>query len=76
MTQDDRTTDLLPDLSRSGALPPSPVPAPVPVAALPTTPAFTWTVTPLRWALPGLDATERGLGLAMKAGPWRFELAL
>ena len=34
------------------------------------------TVTPLRWSLPGLDATERGLGLAVKAGPVRLEIAL
>ena len=77
MSKDDLTADLMADLGRPAPLPtalsaPSVLPAP-PAAA---TPAFTLTVTPLRWSLPGLDATERGLGVAVKAGPVRLEVAL
>ncbi len=77
MTKDDLTADLMADLDRPGPLPSAPLAPPVPPAppAAPT-PALTVTVTPLRWSLPGLDATERGLGIAVKIGPVRVEVAL
>jgi hypothetical protein len=75
--QADLTADLLSDLGRPGPLPSAPVPPPLPSAPVPTaTPAVQLTFTPLRWSLPSLDSTERGLGLAMRIGPWRLELAL
>lgn len=74
----DLTADLLSDLGRPAPLPTPARPA-QPGAALPHTagtPSVSLTLTPLRWALPSLDATERGLGVAVKAGPLRFEVAL
>ena len=72
----DLTADLLTDLDRPAALPSAPAtPLPsAPVAA--GTPAVTLTVTPLRWSLPSLDATERGIGVAVRFGPCRVEVAL
>lgn len=77
MTKDDLTADLMADLGRPAPLPSAPAAPVVPPAppAAPT-PALTVTVTPLRWSLPGLDATERGLGIAVKVGPVRVEVAL
>ncbi len=75
MSRDDLTADLLSDLGRPAALPAAPPPLP-PVLLPAGTPAITVTVTPLRWSLPGLDATERGLGVAVKVGPVRVEVAL
>ena len=75
MSKDDLTADLMADLGRPAPLPPASTPVP-PAPPARATPAFTMTVTPLRWSLPGLDATERGLGLAVKAGPVRLEIAL
>ena len=72
----DLQADLLSDLHRPAPLPSAPVPPPLPSAPIPTgTPAVTVTVTPLRWALPGLDATERGVGVAVRVGPVRVEVA-
>lgn len=77
MSKDDLTADLMAELDRPAALPSAPVRPPLPPApAAAPTPALTLTVTPLRWSLPGLDATERGLGVAVKVGPVRLELAL
>ena len=74
--QADLRADLLTDLSRPGALPSAPVP-PLPSAPSPSgTPAVTVTLTPLRWSLPSLDATDRGVGVAVRVGPWRVEVAL
>lgn len=75
--KDDLTADLLSDLERPAPLPATsrlpPLPGSPPPAA---TPAVTLTLTPLRWSLPGLDATERGLGMAVRVGPLRVEVAL
>jgi len=77
MSKDDLTADLMADLGRPAALPSAPVaPAVPPAPPAAPTPALTVTVTPLRWSLPGLDATERGLGIAVKVGPVRLEVAL
>ena len=76
--QSDLTADLLSDLSRPAPLPASaPVRPPLPSAPTPSaTPALSLTLTPLRWSLPSLDSTERGLGVAVRVGPWRVEVAL
>ena len=74
----DLTADLLSDLDRPAPLP-TPARPPLPgtsVLYTAGTPSISLTLTPLRWALPSLDATERGLGVAVKAGPLRFEVAL
>lgn len=63
----DLTADLLSDLGR-----------PALTRAVPrraATPAVVVTLTPMHWSLPALDATERGLGVAVKVGPWRVEVA-
>ena len=74
--QADLTADLLSDLSRPAPLPSASVP-PLPSAPQPaSTPSVTVTLTPLRWALPSLASTERGLGVAVRVGPWRVELAV
>ena len=77
MSKDELTADLMADLGRPAALPSAPVRPPLPPdpAAAPT-PAFTLTVTPLRWSMPGIDATERGLGVAVRVGPVRLEVGL
>lgn len=77
MSKDDLTADLMADLDRPAPLPSAPTAPPVPPAPpARATPSFTMTVTPLRWSLPGLDATGRGLGVAVKVGPVRLEVAL
>lgn len=73
--QSDLTADLLSDLERTPSLPSAP-PTPLLSASAAGTPAMTLTLTPLRWALPRLHATERGIGVAVRVGPWRAELAL
>jgi hypothetical protein len=76
--QADLAADLLNDLSRPAPLP-STAPARPPLPSAPTpsaTPALSLTLTPLRWSLPTLDSTERGLGVAVRLGPWRVEVAL
>ena len=73
----DLTADLLSDLGRPAPLPSAP-PAAVLLKAAPhpaATPAVVVTLTPMHWSLPALDATERGLGVAVKLGPWRVEVA-
>lgn len=76
--QSDLTADLLSDLSRPAPLPTAPtVRPPLPSAPTPpATPVLSFTLTPLRWSLPALDSTERGLGVAVRLGPWRVEVAL
>ena len=75
--QSDLKADLLSDLSRPAPLPTTHQPAPLPSAPLPSgTPAVTVTLTPLRWSLPSLASTERGLGVAVRVGPWRVEVAV
>ena len=70
----DLAADLMSDLGRSAPLPSAP---PVPTAARPSaTPVVVVTVTPTRWSLPALDPTERGLGIAVRFGPVRVEVAL
>jgi hypothetical protein len=76
--QADLTADLLSDLSRPAPLPAAaPARPPLPSAPTPAaTPELSLTLTPLRWSLPSLDSTERGLGVAVRIGPWRVEVAL
>lgn len=74
--QADLTADLLSDLSRPAPLPTAAPPAPLPTAAVSSTPSVTVTLTPLRWALPSLDSTDRGMGVAVRVGPWRVEVAV
>ena len=79
MSRADLTADLLSDLGRPAPTPAAPAgPAPAPPAPAPPapTPAVTVTVTPLRWSLPVLSTTERGLGVAVTVGPLRVEVAL
>ena len=73
----DLTADLLTDLQR-----PTPLPTAPPIAhagggatTVAGTPAMTLTLTPLRWSLPSLDSSDRGLGVAVRVGPWRVEVA-
>ncbi len=75
--QADLTADLLSDLGRPAPLPSAPVPAMLPSTPVSTaTPVLQLTFTPLSWSLPSLDSTERGLGLAVRLGPVRVEIAL
>lgn len=73
----DLTADLLADLQRPTALPPS-APVRPPLPELPTaagTPAVAVTLTPLRWARPAFAAPRSGHGVAVHLGPWRVEVA-
>ena len=63
----DLTADLLTDLAR-----PAPVVLPPPSG----TPALTVRLTPLQWSRPSLDTPEAGLGVAVRIGPWRVEVAV
>ena len=74
--QADLKADLLSDLNRPAPLPSAAPSAPLPTAPVSGTPSVTVTLTPLRWSLPSLDSTERGMGLAVRLGPWRVELAV
>ena len=72
----DLRADLLADLTAPGPLPSAP-PMPTPSTA-PTpggTPALSVTVTPLRWRAPSLAPAERGVGMAVRVGPLRVEVA-
>ncbi len=75
--QADLAADLRKDLDRPPVLPSAPAPLPLPSAPAPSaTPAMTLTLTPLRWSSPRFDATERGIGLAVRVGPLRVEVGL
>ena len=72
----DLTADLLADLTAPAALPSAP-PAAAPGTA-PTpggTPALSVTVTPLRWRSPSFTAPARGVGVGVRIGPLRVEVA-
>ena len=71
------SADLLADLNAPGALPTASAPAEVASSPETTrgTPAFSVTVTPLRWRPPSFQAPERGTGVAVRVGPLRVELA-
>ncbi len=72
----DLSADLLADLTAPAALPSAP-PTP-PASTTPTpggTPALSLTVTPLRWRAPSLAPAEHGVGMAVRVGPLRVEVA-
>lgn len=71
------SADLLADLNAPGALPTASAPAAVSTPAhVPRgTPALSVTVTPLRWRPPALSSPERGVGVAVRVGPLRVEVA-
>lgn len=71
------SADLLADLNAPGALPTATPPAAASAGPGPTggTPALSVTLTPLRWRLPSFTAPERGMGVAVRVGPVRLELA-
>jgi hypothetical protein len=69
------TDDLLADLNAPGALPTAPPAAAFVPHRTGGTPALSMTLTPLRWRLPALDAAERGVGVAVRLGPLRVEVA-
>ena len=72
----DLTADLLADLQRPAPLPFSPPLPPLPpLPAAAGTPAFAFTLTPLRWSRPALAAPDIGHGVALHLGPWRVEVA-
>lgn len=72
----DLTADLLADLTAPGTLPSAP-PTPAPSTA-PTpggTPALSVTLTPLRWRSPAFTPPQRGVGVGVRIGPLRVEVA-
>ena len=71
----DLTADLLTDLGRPAPPPPGPAPA----VGLPRpsgTPAVTVRLTPLQWSRPALEPVDAGVGVAVRLGPWRVEVAV
>ncbi len=73
--QQDLRADLLTDLGRPAALPSAPLLPPLPeVPTLAGTPCLAVRVTPLQWARPCLESSERGAGLAARFGPVRLEV--
>jgi hypothetical protein len=72
----DLSADLLADLTAPGPLPSAPVtPPPSTTPTLGGTPALSVTLTPLRWRAPSLAPAERGVGMAVRLGPLRVEVA-
>ena len=72
----DLTADLLADLSAPTAVPSAPPPAAAVTAPMPGgTPALSLTLTPLHWRAPAFAAPDRGVGVAVRIGPLRVEVA-
>jgi hypothetical protein len=72
----DLSADLLADLTAPTPLPSAP-PNP-PASTVQTkggTPALSVTVTPLRWRAPSLSSPDAGIGVAVRVGPLRVEVA-
>lgn len=77
MSREDLIIDLRTEASARPAAPAVEPPAPaVPSEGRPLTPAFDLSVTPLRWALPSVGPSARGVGLAVRVGPVQLTLGV